>query len=156
MDRDAVYNRVVWILNNHEVEEALLKDQIQREDLALTEDLDRIYGAVGLKGINYNDTKVMSSIKIDSRIASAIAQAEDRKHKALEKTADLRIALESIESVYMLVCGLDGMERAVLLALYYPRHSYGDAAKMLGYSVRAISRYRSLAIHHVVDSVINP
>ncbi len=156
MDRDAVYGRVVWVLNNHEVEESILKDQIGQEDAALAEDLDRIYGAVGLKGLNYSDTKVLSSIKQDSKIAAAIAAAEERRHKALERTAGFRIELEAIESIYKLVCSLEGMERAVLLAMYYPRRSYGDVAKMLGYSVRAVSRYRSLGIGHVVDFIINP
>lgn len=153
MDRDAIRRRVVWILYNHDLQESLLKDQLERSSIALAEDLDRIYGAVGLKGVSYEDTKVLSSIKDDARIATVIALAEDRRehYDSLQKT--IRMELEAIESVYRLVCLADDMDKAVLLALYYPKRTYAEAGRILGYSIRAVTRFRSVAIEHLVDII---
>ena len=153
MDRDAIRRRVVWILHNHDLQESLLKDQLERASMALADDLDRIYGAVGLKGVSYEDTKVMSSIKDESRIATAVALAEERRKYYDRLAKSIRMELEAIGSVYQLVCLADDMDKAVLLALYYPKRTYVEAGKILGYSVRAITRHRSCAIEHLVDII---
>ena len=155
MDRDAVYGRIVWILNNHELEEALLRDQLERERISCQDDLERIYGIVGIKTLDYSDVKVMSSAKDDSRLATVVAMAEERREQYEEKAAEFRLELEAITSVYKLVCFMDGMDRAVLLALYYPRRTYGEAAKLLGYSTTAITRHRSKAIERLVDLIMD-
>ena len=154
MDRDAVYGRVVWILNNHELEESLLRDQLERERLALNDDLERIYGIVGIKAIDYSADRVQASVKDESRVATVIAMADERRAEYEERAGDIRLELEVIASIYKLVSYLEGMDRAVLLALYYPKRTYGAAAKMLGYSVQSLTRYRSRAIERLVDSIM--
>lgn len=153
MDRDQIHKRVVWILYNHDLQESLLKDQLERARIGLADDLERIYGAVGLKGVNYSDTKVMSSIKDEARIATAIALAEERQRHFRELEKSLKMELDAIDSVYKLVCLADDMDKAVLLALYYPRRTYAEAGKILGYSIRAVTRFRSIAIEHIVDII---
>lgn len=153
MDREAIRRRVVWILYNHDLQEALLKDQLERASITLAEDLERIYGAVGLKGVSYDDTKVLSSIKDDARIATVIALADDRREHFEDLERTIRMELEAIESVHRLVCLADDMDKAVLLALYYPRRTYAEAGRILGYSIRAVTRFRSVAIEHLVDYI---
>ena len=155
MDRDAVYGRVLWILNNHELEEALLRDQLERERLSCQDYLERIYGIVGIKAIDYSADRVQASSKDDSRLATVIAMADERREQYEQIASDLSLDLEVITSVYKLVSYLEGMDRAVLLALYYPKRTYGAAAKMLGYSVQSLTRYRSRAIERLVVCIMS-
>lgn len=155
MDRNALYGRIVWILKNHDTETAILQDQIEMENNSLQEDLDRIYGAVGIKAVEYDNVKVISSVKGDSKIASAIAKAEARRIRHERKIEQFQTEMEAIDSVYKLITLQDGMNRAVLLTLYYPYRSYSDAARILGYSIQSIVRFRSQAIDALVDVIMS-
>lgn len=154
MDRNSLRSRIVWILKNHDVERAILQDQVDAENASLQEDLERIYSAVGIKAVEYDNVKVLSSVKGDSRIAAAIARAEARRIKHERRIEQFMVEIEAIDSVYRLICLQEGMNRAVLLALYYPYHQYSDVAKQLGYSVPSIVRLRSQAIEALLDVIL--
>lgn len=147
----SVRQRLMDILMNHSTEEDIIRMQLDQEKEHLDRELERIYSSLGVKGINYDTIKVQSSKNADAALVNALAACDRARDKYAIATRRLQEELNQIHAVYDQVLLLGGMEKNVLLALYYPRRSAIDACRILYCGRTTLYRWKADAIDRLYD-----
>lgn len=141
------YKQLVYILQNHSTEEALLNIQLQEAREQMDRGLERIYTFLGISGIDYDTIKVQVSISsADGKLVNALTACDKIRDSYALKTSRIQQQLNQIQEVYNQILELDQDEKNVLIALYYPRRKIFDAARILHCSKATVYRMRDMAV----------
>lgn len=142
--------RAVWIiedvLRHHEQELQTIDLQIEAEKKRLEDDLCNIRARAYPRGIRYDVPRVQSSPSPDDRLAKIADDIQRRSDRANRIIKELEARRRVIEYIYDLIFDLDSQARCVLLTLYYPAHTYREAADLLGVDTSTIWRRKQMAI----------
>ena len=148
-----IQRRVKDILLHHEEERELLTIQLEKENRKYRENMERLYASVGLKGISYDQVKVQASKENDAAFVNMISNLEKLNESFQEETADLMKRLEKIQMVRREIMTLPANSRNVLMALYYPKHTYETAAKILHVDKSTVVRWRVEAFSALCEEI---
>lgn len=137
------------ILQNHAQEIKTIEAQIDQEKAALEADLEEIR-ARAYPSMKYDNVRVQSSTDPDGKMIRMMEKIEKRRARAEKNIEALEERKRQIETVYQHVLSLDAKSKCVLLTLYYPKHTYEEAAEILEVDVSTIARRRNAAIAFLV------
>lgn len=140
------------ILQNHAQEIKTIEAQIDQEKAALEADLEEIRARV-FPSVRYDTIRVQSSADPDAKMIRMMEAVERRRKRSERAIAPLEERKRQIEAVYQHVLCLDAKSKCVLLTLYYPRHTYEEAAYILGVETSTITRWRRKAIDRLAKRI---
>lgn len=146
--------RVYDILKNHDQESRTIEAQIEAERAALEEDLAEIRSRAYPRGVRYDTPRVQSSPDPDGLLVEVAAAIERRTDRTKRAVAALEERQRQIDRVHDAVLDMDARSKIVLLTLYYPRRTYGQAAEALGVDVSTVSRQRKTAVDRLTRKLI--
>ena len=146
--------RVYDILKNHDQESRTIEAQIEAERAALEEDLAEIRSRAYPRGVRYDTPRVQSSPDPDGLLVKVAAAIERRTDRTKRAVAALEERQRQIDRVHDAVLDMDARSKIVLLTLYYPRRTYGQAAEVLGVDVSTVSRQRKTAVDRLTRKLI--
>lgn len=146
--------RVYDILKNHDQESRTIEAQIEAERAALEEDLAEIRTRAYPRGVRYDTPRVKSSPDPDGVLVKVAAAIERRTDRTKRSVAALEERQRQIDRVHDAVLDMDARSKIVLLTLYYPRRTYGQAAEALGVDVSTVSRQRKTAVDRLTRKLI--
>lgn len=85
------------------------------------------------------------------KVAAAIESRTARTKRAIDH---LKERQTQIDRVHDAVLNMDAKSAAVLLALYYPRQTYAQAAEALGVETSTVSRQRKAAVDSLIRRIV--
>lgn len=142
------------ILQNHAQEIRTIDAQIEAERAALEADLEEIR-ARAYPSMKYDNVRVQFSTDPDGKMIRMMEKIEKRRARAERNIEALEERKRQIETVYQHVLSLDAKSKCVLLTLYYPKHTYEEAAEILEVDVSTIARRRNAAIASLIKRFWN-
>lgn len=146
--------RVYDILKNHDQESRTIEAQIEAERAALEEDLAAIRARAYPRGLRYDTPHVQSSPDPDGLMVKVAAAIESRTARTKRAIDHLKERQTQIDRVHDAVLNMDAKSAAVLLALYYPRQTYAQAAEALGVETSTVSRQRKAAVDSLIRRIV--
>ena len=151
---DAIARRIEYILQNHEREERVLERQLIRAKQRLDADMEEILSRVDVKSFDYSVERVQSSPSADAALIAALAARAERTDKYSADVERIQHRLNQVRLVGVVVDELPDSQRVVLQALYYPRSTWRDAARVLGCSTSTLVRWKGEAVAALVQLCI--
>lgn len=151
---DATARRIEYILQNHEREERVLERQLIRAKQRLDADMEEILSRVDVKSFDYSIDRVQSSPSADAALIAALAARQERCDKYSEEVGRIQHRLNQVRLVGIAVDELPDDQRVVIQALYYPRSTWRDAARVLGCSTSTLLRWKDEAVSALVQLCI--
>lgn len=152
--REQTTRRVYDILKNHDQEIRTIEAQIDAERVALEADLTEIRARAYPRGVRYDTPRVQSSPDPEGRMVKMAAAIERRTARTKRAVDAMEERRRQIERVHDMILNMDAKPQIVLLTLYYPKHTYTQAAEILGVDVSTISRQRKAAVESLVTKVL--
>ena len=136
------------ILENHEVETAALERQLIALSEALDSDLEEIRHRVYPGAVSYDRDRIQTTpTPADTRLVAVVQACDERREQYKRDVAVILGRIRQIRTVYSTIQeSLGGLDKAVLLNLYYPRRSAEAVAGMMGTSSKTVNRRRDAAV----------
>ena len=114
--------KVIDILENHEIESSTLERQLLILGCKLDRDLDDIRHRVYPGAVRYDKERVQSSpTSNDSRMVDVVNACNERRAQHERDVETIISRLRDIRLVYTEIHFMDALDKSTLLNLYYPR-----------------------------------
>lgn len=148
-------SQLMDVLIHHGTDEYLIRREMENEKKKLQADLEELYSILGIKAIVYQADKIQSSADPDAKLVAVMDKIQIRRDLYAISSERLQRKLNTIHGVKACIMDLPVADRNLLLALYYPRATYIEAARILGYDRSYVVRHRVEAIEKLESLCIS-
>lgn len=140
------------MLENHEQELKQLMCQIDYERARLENDIEEMRAQCYPSSIKFDELPIqISKGDYDGKLAGMVDNIKKRQEIAERNINELQAHIDRIHKLFSCVLRLDSHLKCVLLALYYPKQTIEETAKVLCTTEAVVKRRKKYALCKVTE-----